>query len=728
VASARVTAAVVDRPTSDDRIRAALWFADHGFGVFSVWSTLDDGSCRCPKGKACDNAGKHPIGGQGFKDATADPERIRKLLSAGSEPNYGLVCPDGVFVLDVDGDGIDRLKQIGERLGRLPFTLTTRTANGWHVFLRWPAGHPRPIGQLWGLVTRWGSGQNAGYVIGPRSVHASGAVYEPAGGTTEIATLPERWAADAITAPEPDVFIQIESGGYELPDFGFTGSRYNEILRFLGSRYMKGIPLEEIWVGVVYSLAPRFEHPLAEQELRSRFERAWKGTAAKFGPPGALPTAAAIIELPAGMPAPPPVNEPSWPAPIADAAWHGVLGEIVDAVTPRTEADPVAILGTLLAATGACMGRDRVLYQGSEQATNLFIALVGDSSVGRKGTAASIGRDVMTAAYPDWERLIVTGLGSGEGLVAHLKARTTDPDESKRDHRALVLETEFGRLLTVMAREGSTLSPVIRDAWDGSAIGRFIAREQSLVPFHHVSLAAHVTSVELRQKLASVDAANGFGNRFLWLAVRRTQLIPFPESPKDLIGPLVGPLHQAIVSARLPGTMRWTPEAADRWEALYAVSSASRLPGLLGALTARREAQTARLALLYALLDRAGAVGAEHLAAGEAVWDYAERSAVHLFGVSTGNRRADQLLILLRDGPVDWMGAKKELGVRESTDLQEAVDVLVGAGLATLISVRRQGGGRPLRVIAAGDGSDQRVTNDERTHPPAQTPRPPEPS
>lgn len=702
-----VAAEAAPRSASQDRIKAALWFAERGFRVFSVWSPDPRGGCRCPKGRDCDNAGKHPIGGQGFKDATDDPERIRTLLSAGSEPNYGLVCPDGVFALDVDGPGVQIISDLTERLGPLPPTLKTRTANGWHVFLRWPDDHPRPIGQLWGMVTRWGSGQNAGYVIGPRSVHASGHVYVPEG-QGEIATLPDAWALDVVTAPERDAFIVVESGGYQLPDYGYTGSRYDEILRFVASRYMKRIPLEEIWVGVVYSLAPRFEHPLDEVGLRTRFERAWKATPERLGPPRAdepLP----VIEIPAGIAAPPPVDVPGWPDPPAEAAFHGILGEIVEAVAPHTEADPVAILGTLLAATGACFGRWRTLYQGSEQAANLFIALVGDSSTGRKGTAASIGRDVMGATYPEWERLIVTGLGSGEGLVAHLRARTTDADPDKRDHRALVLETEFGRLLTVMGREGSTLSPVIRDAWDGSAIGRFIAREQSLVPWHHVAICAHVTSVELRAKLSNVDAANGFGNRFLWLAVRRTRLVPFPRSPKEHIGPFIERLHRVIEAAQVPGDLHWSHEAAERWEALYAASAARRRLGLIGALTARAEAQTARLALTYALLDGAAEVDLPHLAAAEALWNYAERSAIHVFGASSGNRHADQLLALLETGPVEWTAARNELGIRQSADLQEAVDVLSAAGLVTLRSIPRKGGGRPIRVIGTSEQTMQRV-------------------
>lgn len=700
-----MAAIATPRPTAEDRIRAALWFAERGFGVFSVWSTTPAGDCRCPKGKTCDNAGKHPIGFQGFKEHTSDPERIRKLLSAGSEPNYGLVCPDNVFALDVDGTGIEKLAELETSLGPLPPTLRTATAHGEHIFLHWPDDVPRPIGQLWGFVTRWGSGNGGGYVIGPRSVHASGVIYAPAAGTAyEIAELPPAWVTSVLSpTADPDIFIEIESGGYQLPDFGFTASRYNEILRYVASRYKRGISIDEIWAGVVSVLAPRFEDALTEPELRTRFERAWKDTPARLGDPQ--------IEVldPLELPALQPVTPLDWPAEPEPAAYHGVLGDIVRTVAPVTEADPVAILGSLLAAVGACMGHWRTIYQGSTQAANLFVALVGDSSTGRKGTAASIARDVMTAAYPAWDKLVVAGLGSGEGLIGHLKR------VEETEHRALVLESEFGRLLTVMAREGSTLSPVVRDAWDGAPMGRFLAREQSLVTWHHVAIAAHVTSVELRQKLSNTDAANGFGNRFMWLAVRRTRLVPFPESPKALVLPYVDSLHRAIEEAQTPADLRWSPLAADRWESLYAASSGRRRPGILGSLMARSEAQITRLALLYALLDRSSEVGAEHLEAAEAMWAYAERSVLHIFGSSTGNRHADALLQYLKEGAVDWESAKKALGLRTAADLQEAVDVLQELGLIEVQKLARDGGGRPRRVIRGRD------TESDQTMPAMQT-------
>lgn len=273
------------RPSVEDRVRAALWFAERGFGVFSVWSTDPDGTCRCSLKRNCGQPGKHPVPSIGFKAATTDPAKIRTMLSAGSEPNWGMLPPDGVFALDVDGDGVERLAALEARYGPLPPTLRTNTAHGQHVFLRWPDGLPRPIGQMFGYVTRWGSGTSTGYVIGPRSVHASGVEYTP-GDSFEIATLPDAWAAAVVApaAPEPADSIEVH-GGYQIPPAGYAGARYDAIVAYVASRYMRGLDREEIWAGVLSVLAPRFAQPLTEPELRSRFERAWKGTPEKLGPP-----------------------------------------------------------------------------------------------------------------------------------------------------------------------------------------------------------------------------------------------------------------------------------------------------------------------------------------------------------------------------------------------------------------------------------------------------------
>jgi hypothetical protein len=42
----------------------------------------------------------------------------------------------------------------------------------------------------------------------------------------------------------------------------------------------------------------------------------------------------------------------------------------------------------------------------------------------------------------------------------------------------------------------------------------------------HVSIVGHITSDELRRDLAATETANGFGNRFLWVLVKRSKELP----------------------------------------------------------------------------------------------------------------------------------------------------------------------------------------------------------
>ncbi len=78
-----------------------------------------------------------------------------------------------------------------------------------------------------------------------------------------------------------------------------------------------------------------------------------------------------------------------------------------------------------------------------------------------------------------------------------------------------------------------------------------------------------------------------------------------------------------------------TANAREVWEQAYQTLSQGK-PGLLGAILGRAEAQTVRLALIYALLDGRDQVDVEHLDAALAVWSYCEAAAYIFGGVVTG--------------------------------------------------------------------------------------------
>ena len=409
------------------------------------------------------------------------------------------------------------------------------------------------------------------------------------------------------------------------------------------------------------------------------------------------------------MPEPGVPESTPWPDPPADAAYHGVLGDIARAVAPYTEADPVAVLGTGIAMFGAACGDGPMLYQGSRQRTNLSLLLVGETGFrGRKGTALDVERGVFALAYPDLAGLWLVGVASGEAITGHL-------GRHELEERVLIVETEFGRLLTIMNREGSTLSAVLRNAWDGVPLGHARARDESLVTRHHVTLLGHITPVELRAKLTDTDAANGFANRLLFLAVRRTRLVPFPASPDEHVREFIEPLHRAIVEARVPRELFFDVAAHGRWTDFYAELARAPRLGLAGAVTGRHEAQVARLALVYAVADRSTEVGLVHLEAAIALADYARRSATWALGDSTGNRHADVLRRMLDDGEIGWKEAKIALGLRTAADMAEAVAVLVDAGLAELVPIAAPGGGRPRRVLMAKGAKGAKDAGGART-------------
>jgi hypothetical protein len=88
-----------------------------------------------------------------------------------------------------------------------------------------------------------------------------------------------------------------------------------------------------------------------------------------------------------------PRRRPSWPAPLAEAAFHGLLGRVVRAIEPHTEADPAALLVQLLVAFGSAVGRGPG-YQvdGAFHGTNENALVVGETAIARKGTSWGASR------------------------------------------------------------------------------------------------------------------------------------------------------------------------------------------------------------------------------------------------------------------------------------------------------------------------------------------------
>ncbi|MGH9181954.1 MAG: DUF3987 domain-containing protein, partial [Acidimicrobiales bacterium] len=342
---------------------------------------------------------------------------------------------------------------------------------------------------------------------------------------------------------------------------------------------------------------------------------------------------------------------PGWPAPPARPAWSGMAGMIAGAIAPHTEADPVAILAQLLVGAGAVVGRGAWLcVEATRHHPNEFVVLVGQSAKARKGSSWDHVSRVLSRADPGFAARVRTGLSTGEGLIWAAR----DPsgaDPGAADPRLLVVEPEFVTVLKATGRDVSTLSPVLRGAWDGRPLALLTRTAPARASAAHIAVVGHITAAELAHHTSAVEAANGFLNRFLFIACRRHRLLAEGGNPDPLAGTgIEARLGRHLASARRAGHIRFDPAARLEWCDVYERLSQAD-DGLVGSLCARAEAHVLRLAMLYALLDGEGAIATTHLHAGLALWEYAARSVAWATRSATADPVAEQIHTALISSP-----------------------------------------------------------------------------
>jgi hypothetical protein len=407
-----------------------------------------------------------------------------------------------------------------------------------------------------------------------------------------------------------------------------------------------------------------------------------------------------------------------WPAPIGEAAFRGLAGEIVRALEPHSEADLAALLVQLLVTFGSCKGRDPFFFvEATKHHTNLFVALVGETAKARKGTSWARICDLFLQVAVLWESLRRPGsLSSGEGLIYEVRDPVTKEtvdsetgnskevivDPGVEDKRLLVQEQEFAAALKVMRREGSTLSSMIRNAWDHGNLRTMTKHSPTSATNAHISIVGHCTMDELKKNLDVTEVLNGFVNRFLLVCVKRSKLLPFGGNRNALeaaIKPLLVRLKRALEFNPNSGSLsldnsfecRFADEARNFWSELYS-SLAEAKEGMLGAATARSEPMVRRLALIYALMDESNEIRRTHLESAMAVWRYAEASAAHIFGYGEKDSVMEKILkALLEAGPNGMNRREIRRDVfkanKSSDEITRGLKSLADRGLAREVTV-----------------------------------------
>jgi hypothetical protein len=223
-------------------------------------------------------------------------------------------------------------------------------------------------------------------------------------------------------------------------------------------------------------------------------------------PAPVLADSATEDEAPSATAAAPRSGGAAWPS-LAAQAFHGLAGEVVRAIEPHSEADPAAILLQFLAAFGNVVGPGpHCMVESTSHSLNLFVVLVGESSKARKGTSWGHIRRLFAGVDAEWlDQRVTGGLCSAEGLISEVR-----DEEFVTDRRLFAVSDEFASVLRIMGREGNTLSPILRSAWDSGNLRTLVKHDPLRATGAHISLLGHITRLELLRYLSDTESHNGF--------------------------------------------------------------------------------------------------------------------------------------------------------------------------------------------------------------------------
>jgi hypothetical protein len=669
------------------------------------------------------NRDKNPTVEGGFYAATTDASQIAEWIMEGRE-HHDVAFATGIVsgVVVMDADTMETVAKMEADYG----APTVRTRRGAHWYFRHPRNGKVSSTKMAESLDCKGDG---GYAVAP-----------PSRGRAWVNGIPDRAALPMLPAEfHKRTATSSADEGTSIPEElrekaveaivrhvkninpGSNNGRHQHLTHLCGvllSREVSFADAEAIliaaWKGVGGELAERAEREIPNT-LRTTQQAIAEGRAT--GVPSMekiTPGLYAELEEIFGWRTVFTVGGKKWktaepshkPWPELDgAALYGLPGDVVRTFEPHTEADPVAVLANLLCAFGSVIGRGTFARVGAtEHHLKLFVGLVGETAKGRKGESWGPVKVLTEEVDPGWASdRVLGGLSSGEGLIyavrdevrGERKGEEVVLDPGEPDKRLLVLEGELASVLKVMGREGNTLSPVVRQAWDGDRLRTMTKNSPTKSTGAHISIIGHITKAELLRHLGETEAANGFANRFLWLMVRRSKELPFGGEWKTP-GALVRRLDAAVRFARTPRVVTWGASARDQWAEVYGPLSEGK-PGLFGAVTGRAEAQTLRLATIYAAMNESASIEREHLEAALAVWDYAEESARYIFGDATGDPVADAILQALRNAGDSGLTRTE---IRDLFKRHQGAD-RINAALGELLRLGRvrreteQTGGRP---------------------------------
>lgn len=326
-----------------------------------------------------------------------------------------------------------------------------------------------------------------------------------------------------------------------------------------------------------------------------------------------------------------------------DAAYYGLIGDMVDYVIDFTEADKALLLVSLLCFIGVMAGSGAAVCPNgmTDEPLLLYPLAIGDSYYGRKDTAVKALKHYMMAADPDfWRQNISTDLTSERGVAEKIRddsGKKNDDEElihdGKEDKRLLLVVAEFEKVMDQMANPMTKLGPTIRTLWDGTDV--YIDTGKPVkVTRPHVGMHFSVQGEVFAEKYSPTQAAGGTFSRIIPVYTHRSKEYSATELPEvakatmkrfgEKLGGILSRFRDKHGDDN-PHVFALDEEAQKYWDdELH--SEFTRKPSGASGFTvqfiSRRADYLLRIAAIYALIDEKLKIGMRHLKAALAVMAY----------------------------------------------------------------------------------------------------------
>lgn len=645
-------------------------------------------------------------GGKGHNDATTNAAQLSAWWPRNSKRNIGMVAPRGAYVLDVDTYK-GNLDDLEARLLELHTPMQRTASGGLHVMF-----FGAPPDQT-ALRAKWGAGKGievkppTGYVVVHPSVVAKSRYKWIVPPETPILVTPA-WLVEGL-----DSVVVRDDAGTSANKMYLSGEQAAEMLLYLDHDWVAEY---DAWLKV--GMALHFEGDGGDEWLevwnewsRASVDNFEEGTCAKkwetFRADGTLtlwwvakharkndwkqpPRHASAVADFAGVPLPvrPAESDDDFFASldiptVSDEMLYGPLRRIVEAATENSEATRSAVAASALVQFAARFGKALGTTVGdSDRTLVLYTLIVGPTGTGRKGTSGEFPRRLFELVdklleggwggglLAECRRVpplrVVTGVSSGQGLidlvrddgVAYHRGLEREVP-GVEDKRLLLALSEFGQLFSAASQDASTLSMVIRDAFDGSVLDNPTRTNPLRATGAHLSILGHITMDEFRRKTieskTSTEATNGLLNRFVVLFSRRDKLVsrpqPVPLAVRQALAAEIANNVHALFESNLSDhrshrvvLLNFTDEAQALWDDAYKdVTSASYDSAMVAAIMGRRELHTRVIACLLAAMNGESAVGTGALRAALAWGKYGAESITKVFASIEQRRQGAQL-------------------------------------------------------------------------------------